>query len=152
MAETSLAKQETKAKEYLRYIQQAQKALTLAQQRRSETRETIDGLRAICYDNEGKASTHTSGDARMLEVLERLERVEQAVQDKAQDYVDTLEEWQVIGANIEPYTYELLDAHYMQGISWEQLAQRLNIAERTVYRERVMALSELYSALPPAWQ
>lgn len=152
MAETSLAKQETKAKEYLRYIQQAQKALTLAQQRRSETRETVDGLRAICYDSEGKSSNPTTGDARMLEIVERLDRAEQAVQDKAQDYVDTLEEWQTIGADIEPYAYELLDAHYMQGVSWEQLAHRLNIAERTVYRERVMALSELYSALPPAWQ
>ena len=151
MLETTLAKQESKAKAYLRSVQHAQRALTLAQTENKEQRAAIDGLRAVCYDRVGGHTTRGAGDDQMMQILERLERIEQAVQDKAADYAAALEEWHTIGERMDAQAFELLDAHYIKGEGWEHIADRIHVSRRTIFRERLMALCDLYQEMPPSW-
>ena len=152
MAEISLAKQETKAKEYLREVRRAQRALILAQAENAEQRKAIDGVRAMQYDKDGGHSALTHGDDAIMQTLERLNKLERKVHKRMNEYAEVLEDWQAIGSTMDGYMFELLNAHYIEGEDWQSIADRLCMSKRTVLRERVFALSDLYNVLPPAWK
>lgn len=152
MTPTTPTKQETCARAYLRSVQRAKFAFTLAQQEYATKRAAIDGVRGVRYDGRSGHTHKVHGDDAMMNILEQLEELERKKQEKAAQYAEVLEDWAAIGARMDSVAFELLNAHYVEGKNWKVVAGLLCVSERVMYRERALALCELYEVLPPAWK
>lgn len=124
------------AKEFLR------RARTV-DRRVDEAQERVDRLRARL--EAGRLSRVTGmprgGGADWTETADRLIELEKVVNARTREWVRwKLAAIDAIRAVEEPRLAEVLELYYIDGMTWEQVAQRMGVDVRTVYRLHGRAL------------
>ena len=124
------------AKEFLR------RARTV-DRRVDEAQERVDRLRAQL--EAGRMSSVTGmprgGAMDWTETADKLILLEQRVNAKTREFVRwKLAAIDAIRAVEEPRLAEVLELYYIDGMTWEQVAQRMGVDVRTVYRLHGRAL------------
>ena len=124
------------AKEYLRRARDVDRRVDEAQER-------VDRLRAKL--EAGRLSRVTGmprgGGADWTETADRLIELERVVNARTREWVrwklDAIDAIRSVG---EPRLAEVLELYYIDGLTWEQVAQRMGLDQRWVYRLHGRAL------------
>ena len=124
------------AKEYLRRARDVDRRVDEAQER-------VDRLRAKL--EAGRLSRVTGmprgGGADWTETADRLIELERVVNARTREWVrwklDAIDAIRSVG---EPRLEEVLELYYIDGLTWEQVAQRMGLDQRWVYRLHGRAL------------
>ena len=124
------------AKEFLRRARDVDRRVDEAQER-------VDRLRARL--EAGRLSRVTGmprgGGADWTETADRLIELERVVNARTRDWVRwKLDAIDAIRSVEEPRLAEVLELYYIDGLTWEQVAQRMGVDVRTVYRLHGRAL------------
>ena len=124
------------AKEFLRRARDVDRRVDEAQER-------VDRLRAKL--EAGRLSRVTGmprgGGADWTETADRLIELERVVNARTREWV----RWKLDAINAirsveEPRLAEVLELYYIDGLTWEQVAQRMGLDQRWVYRLHGRAL------------
>ena len=124
------------AKEFLRRARDVDRRVDEAQER-------VDRLRARL--EAGRLSRVTGmprgGGADWTETADRLIELERVVNARTREWVrwklDAIDAIRSVG---EPRLAEVLELYYIDGMTWEQVAQRMGLDQRWVYRLHGRAL------------
>ena len=124
------------AKEFLRRARDVDRRVDEAQER-------VDRLRAKL--EAGRLSRVTGmprgGGADWTETADRLIELERVVNARTREWVrwklDAIDAIRSVG---EPRLAEVLELYYIDGLTWEQVAQRMGLDQRWVYRLHGRAL------------
>ena len=124
------------AKEFLRRARDVDRRVDEAQER-------VDRLRAKL--EAGRLSRVTGmpggGGADWTETADRLIELERVVNARTREWVrwklDAIDAIRSVG---EPSLAEVLELYYIDGLTWEQVAQRMGLDQRWVYRLHGRAL------------
>ena len=127
------------AKEFLRQARDVDRRVDEAQER-------VDRLRARL--EAGRLSRVTGmprgGGADWTETADRLIELERVVNARTREWVrwklDAIDAIRSVG---EPRLAEVLELYYIDGLTWEQVAQRMGLDQRWVYRLHGRALLEV---------
>lgn len=127
------------AKEFLRRARDVDRRVDEAQER-------VDRLRAKL--EAGRLSRVTGmprgGGADWTETADRLIELERVVNARTREWVrwklDAIDAIRSVG---EPRLAEVLELYYIDGLTWEQVAQRMGLDQRWVYRLHGRALLEV---------
>lgn len=144
---------------YLKEVKNAYRKLENIKAERDRIRSSIDGLKAVVYDKVGGSATMEHGDDAMFRSIEKLEEAELVLSIQADVCTDLISEWVEVSNSIDPEMLRIIDMHYFQGMTWEDIAKledkdscKLPCSVRTVYRIRSDAMLSLYDAIPKGWQ
>lgn len=148
----STVKVETACERYLAWIADTKRGMRKAQRDRDEMRSVIDGIKAVRYDRDGAGVQQLHGDDRMVEIVTRLAEIDERMANRLEAYAFAMGEWSAISMQLPAIESEALELHYVDGMCWEDVAQRLAYSERNIYRIRLDALYDLYELLPQGWQ
>ena len=127
------------AKEFLRRARDVDRRVDEAQER-------VDRLRARL--EAGRLSRVTGmprgGGADWTETADRLIELERVVNARTREWV----RWKLAAIDAirsveEPRLSEVLELYYIDGLTWEQVAQRMGLDQRWVYRLHGRALMEV---------
>ena len=136
------------AKEFLRRARTADRRIDEAQER-------VDRLRAKL--EAGRMSSITGmprgGGADWTETADRLIELERVVNQRTRELV----RWKLavidaIRAVEEPRLAEVLELYYIDGLTWEQVAQRMGYEVRQIYRLHGVALRKVKVKVPEDWR
>lgn len=127
------------AKEFLRRVRTADRRI-------DEATERVERIRAEL--EAGRMSSVTGmprgGGADWTETADRLIELEQAVNVRTRELVRLkLAAIDAIRAVEEPRLAEVLELYYIDGFTWEQVAQRMALDLRWVYRLHGRALTRV---------
>jgi len=125
------------AKEFLRRARDVDRRV-------DEATERVERIRARL--EAGRLSSITwlprGGGADWTRTADRLIELEQAVNERVREMV----RWKLAAIDAirgveEPRLAELLELYYIDGLTWEQVAQRMGYEVRQIYRLRGVALT-----------
>ena len=124
------------AKEFLRRARAVDRRVDEASERVERLRERLEA---------GRMSRLTGmprgGGADWTETADRLIELERVVNARTREWVrwklDAIDAIRSVG---EPRLAEVLELYYIDGLTWEQVAQRMGVDVRTVYRLHGRAL------------
>ena len=124
------------AKEFLRQVRQADRRVDEATERAERIRAKLET---------GRMSSVTGmprgGSSDWTQTADRLIELEQAVNARTRELVRLkLAAIDAIRVVEEPRLAELLELYYIDGLTWEQVAQRMALDVRWVYRLHGKAL------------
>ena len=127
------------AKEFLRRARDVDRRVDEAQER-------VDRLRARL--EAGRLSRVTGmprgGGADWTETADRLIELERVVNARMRDWVRwKLDAIDAIRSVEEPRLAEVLELYYIDGMTWEQVAQRMGLSDRHVQRLHGIALLQV---------
>lgn len=125
------------AKEFLRRARAVDRRVDEAQER-------VERLRARLEDGRMSAVTGMprGGSSDWTQTADRLIELEQAVNERTRELVRwKLAAIDAIRAVEEPRLAEVLELYYIDGFTWEQVAQRMGLDLRWVYRLHGRALT-----------
>lgn len=124
------------AKEFLRRARSVDRRVDEAQERVKRLRARLES---------GRMSSVTGmprgGGSDWTETADRLIELEQVVNQRTRELVRwKLAAIDAIRAVEEPRLAEVLELYYIDGLNWEQVAQRMNLSDRHVKRLHGIAL------------
>lgn len=139
----------SQAEPWAKSIRKTSQRLIAREEALDELRGRYDGLKATRYDSQGGGSSPTTGDAKMVEFLAQMEEMESEWADALQEWCDEVMEFEHALRRIDPQHDYVLTAHYLRGMTWEEIAGVMKYSELYVRKEvRSAALAALYDAMP----
>ena len=124
------------AKEFLRRARQVDRLVDEAQERVERLRAKLESGRMSAVTGMPRGG---SGD--WTQTADRLIELEQAVNARTREMVRwKLAAIDAIRAVEEPRLSEVLELYYIDGMTWEQVSQRMGLDQRWVYRLHGRAL------------
>ena len=127
------------AKEFLRRAREVDRRVDEAQERMERLRARLEsGRQTTLY------GMPRGGGADWTETADRLIELERVVNARTRELVQwKLAAIDAIRAVEEPRLSEVLELYYIDGLTWEQVAQRIGLDVRWVYRLHGRALLEV---------
>lgn len=134
------------AKEYLRQLLRRDARINALIERQQRYRE-LAGVRGMaCRDMPGGGTRHTSV---MEEYVPKIVDLEREIDRRIDEYVDLVREVEAAIDQIEDERCrDVLRYRYLNGWSWEKIAEQMHYDERWVYRLHGHALRQI--EVPPA--
>ena len=124
------------AKEFLRRARDVDRRVDEAQERVDRLRARLEAWRLSRVTGMPRG-----GGADWTETADRLIELERVVNARTREWVrwklDAIDAIRSVG---EPRLAEVLELYYIDGMTWEQVAQRMGVDVRTVYRLHGRAL------------
>ena len=131
-----------KAKEYLQQAFRLNQKINFDIQEEAELRQMITSISAIRMTE--KVQSSGNGEAPYIKGLEKLIEMEKKINREIDQLVDLKEEIrEVIEALADPNEKLVLLYRYLQGCTWKQIGQELNVDQRTVRRWHASALQHV---------
>lgn len=116
-------------------------------------RTELDGLHAIDYSRPAVSVGMATGDDAMVDALYGLNR---AISGYCRELADLTAEQADAHARLASLAdatgAAALSMHYLAGLEWTEVADRLGYSKRHVFRIRDAALVEAYGVMPPEWR
>jgi DNA-directed RNA polymerase specialized sigma24 family protein len=125
------------AKEFLRRARAVDRRVDEAQERVERLRARLEGGRMSAVTGMPRG-----GSSDWTQTADRLIELEQAVNERTRELVRwKLAAIDAIRAVEEPRLAEVLELYYIDGFTWEQVAERMGLDLRWVYRLHGRALT-----------
>ena len=126
------------AKEYLRSIKYLDKAINAKQAELDRLRHDAESIRGIAYDKD-KVQTSNSSDS--MKIVDKIIELSNEINHEIDRLVDLkAEAHDKIEKVCNRKFISLLTDIYINGYTFEQVAERMNIAEKTICRWHGQAL------------
>lgn len=149
MIDEYIAWKASQAEPWAKSISKTSQRLMAREEALEELRGRYDGLRAARYDSVGGKTAMLTGDAKMADFLSKMEQMTAEWADALQEWCDEVKEFEQALRRIDPQHDYVLTAHYLRGMTWEEIAGVMNYSELYVRKEvRSAALAALYDAMP----
>ena len=118
----------------------------------TEQRERITGLKAVRYGGYSGRSPMLHGDDPLVNALALMESLEADASKAVAEcrrYVDALAN-AITRADLDATQRAALRLHYLDGWTFERVAQSLYLSQRQVYNVTDSALDKLWYEMPPS--
>lgn len=113
-----------------------------------EARDMLDGIKAVRYDGQGGGGSNDP-DGAMLPAIARLEASVKRFGAGIAEIADLFAEATDAIARLDDDVFrELLTVYYVQGETWQAVADSLGYGVDNVYKLRTRALLAFYDVMP----
>lgn len=149
MIDEYMAWKASQAEPWAKNIRKTSQRLEQREEALEELRGRYDGLKAVRYDSTGGGAGMDHGDDKMAEFIARMEQMTAEWSEAVMEWADEVREFEEALRRIDARHDYVLTAHYLRGMTWEEIAGVMNYSELYVRKEvRSAALAALYDAMP----
>lgn len=137
------------AKQYLMQIYRLNRHIDSLIAEKDRLMRIVEGVSGVSYDKvKVQAARTTSGNAQ-TDAVYKLVDLEERITDKIDKYVDMREEAaRVIDRMPQESERELLRYRYLCSMKWDEIAEKMNVDPRTVYKIHGRALLSFVKVMP----